>query len=89
MWKKICEQIKKKYRKVFKLDYLLNINTGEVHNLNNIKSRCKVNLIAEKNKKYITKKKFDKYLTGTISGVSINGCRYCNNNSDTDKRFKK
>ena len=89
MWKKFFEYLKKKRREILKLDYVLNKNTGEVHNLNNIKSRCKLHLISEKNKVYISKKKFDKSLTGTISGVSINGCRYCNSTTDSDKRFKK
>ena len=76
-------------RKVFKYDYLLNTNTGEVHNLKNIKDRCHIDLISKKNKKYITQKKFDNSLTSTINGKSINGCRFCNSKKDTDKRFKK
>ena len=85
----MLKKLKEKFRKLFKYDYVLNTHTGEVHNLKNIKGRCHIELISEKNKKYITKKMFDDRLTGTINGRSINGCRFCNSNSDTDKKFKK
>ena len=83
------KKLKERLRKIFNYDYVLNTNTGEVHNLNKITKRCRIELISDKNKKYITKRKFDKSLTSTINKKSINGCRFCNTNYDTDNKFNK
>lgn len=83
------KKIKQKLLKLFGYDYLLNLNTGEVHNLNNKKFRCRIELIADKNKKFITKNMFSKKINTTINGRSVNGCRFCNPKTDSDKKFKK
>jgi hypothetical protein len=61
--------------------YLVNLHTGEVHDLKNTHKNCNLHLIASYHKKYVTKKKAMKMMkTG-----NINGCRWCMPKSDTDK----
>lgn len=79
---------KEKLRKLFGYTYLLNLNTGEVHDTNNIKARCHVDSISKKNKKYLTKKQFEKAVGSVINKKDVNGCRFCNPKKNTDDRFK-
>lgn len=59
-----------KIKKFFGYNYLVNLNTLEIHDLNNPHTNCKTNLIT--NKKMITKKQLNKYLAN-----GYNGCRWC------------
>lgn len=80
---------KDKWRKFWGYVYLLNLNTGEVHDTENVKSRCHVNDISKKNKKYMTRKQFEKSLGTVINKKEVNGCRFCNSTKNTDNRFNK
>jgi hypothetical protein len=80
---------KDKWRKFWGYTYLLNINTGEIHDTKNAKSRCHIEDISKKNKKYLTKKQSEKILGTTVNKKEVNGCRFCNPNKNTDDRFKK
>ena len=62
---------------IFGYTYLLNINTGEVHNLKNKTVSCRVHLMSKQNKKYLTRKQFKKIMGTTINKKLINGCRWC------------
>ncbi|MFV1950655.1 MAG: putative baseplate assembly protein, partial [Nitrospinota bacterium] len=44
----------KKKREEAVFQYLVNTNTGEIHNLNTIQPRCNISAIHDKNKKFIT-----------------------------------
>lgn len=63
---KLIEKIKK----LFGYTYLVNLNTKEIHNLNNVHENCKIDLIA--NKKMITEKQIQSYFN-----KGYNGCRWC------------
>lgn len=59
-----------KIKKFFGYNYIVNLNTLEIHNLNKPHTNCKTNLMT--NKKMITKKQLNKYLAD-----GYNGCRWC------------
>lgn len=59
-----------KIRLFFGYRYVLNTKTQEVHNLKNIKTRCRIPLLV--NYKYLTKRQM---LKAIKSGA--NGCRFC------------
>jgi hypothetical protein len=61
--------------------FLLNLHTGEVHNLKNEKKNCGISLISRDHKKYVTKKK----AMEMIATKNFNGCRWCMSKEDTDK----
>lgn len=62
--------------------YLLNKNTGEVHDLRNKKPSCFTFMMNKKNKQYISKKHFKQIFNKEKYGVLINGCKHCNSNFD-------
>lgn len=53
--------------------YVMNKRSEETHDLDNIKTNCKLDIMADKNKKYITKRQF---LTLHKRGEA-DGCRWC------------
>lgn len=63
-------KLKLRIKKFFGFKYLVNLNTKEIHDLNNNHKNCHVDLI--KNTKYIRKRKLEKYLND-----DFNGCRFC------------
>jgi pyoverdine/dityrosine biosynthesis protein Dit1 len=67
-------------RKAFGYTYLMNKRTMEIHNLANPKRNCRSNMIARKNRKYLTKRGVQ--FEVTIKGA--NGCRWCMPELDTD-----
>lgn len=67
------------FLKLLGYKYLLNTNTLEVHSLKKQTKACRLNLMADHNKKYMTKKQVKKLLGGT---TLHNGCRYCMNEFD-------
>lgn len=76
-------------KKIFGYKYLLNKNTGEIHNLDSIKIRCRVDLMSAKNKLSLNKNELDDLLVdGKYENKKLNGCRYCNPILDIDKRRK-
>jgi hypothetical protein len=66
----------------FGFDYLLNTNTGEVHDLNNIKPKCGLDRMSHINKFYLTEKTYS--LLKKSDDKDINGCRHCLPEDDTD-----
>lgn len=86
---KFFKKFKARLLKIIGYKYVLNINTGEVHDLDNLTNRCQVGRIADKNKKYLTKKQFQKSINCVINNKRVNGCRYCIPKSDNDNNFKK
>lgn len=74
--------IKAFFRRLFGYNYLLNKSTGEVHLVANEKYQCGISRMGAKNKKFITKKKFNKIKFKYIDHKYINGCRFCNKTQD-------
>lgn len=62
-----------KIMKLIGYSYVVNKNTDEIHDLNNVHTNCKLLIMSKKNKKYITRKTADKLLSET----SHDGCRWC------------
>lgn len=61
-----------------KVNYVVNEQSMEIHDLDNQKRNCFINVI--KYKTYITNKiEYEKYLK-----MDYNGCRWCNKKDDTD-----
>ena len=53
--------------------YLVNLKTKEIHDLQNKKASCRLDLMAKKNKKYVNRSEMFR-LTKT---EDYNGCRWC------------
>lgn len=62
-----------KFIKWLGYSYLMNTRSNEVHDTNNTRRGCKMSTIADKNKKYITEKKFLKL----YDLDQADGCRWC------------
>lgn len=75
---------KEKLMKTFGYSFLLNLNSGEVHNLNNPKPTCGVDKMSKQNKKYLTKSDYMKIEDTLINKKKVNGCRFCMSENDTD-----
>lgn len=56
--------------------YLLNKNTGEIHDLMNEKSQCKIDEINHTHI-HMTDSYEAAYVYGLYSVNNVNGCRYC------------
>ena len=67
--------------KILGKTYLVNLHSGEIHNLKNEKKNCRIALISEHHKKYVTKKKAYEMM----ATKRFNGCRWCMKNENTDK----
>lgn len=67
------------WRRLFGYRYLLNLRSKEIHQLNNTTDNCLINLMSKNNKKFIGKRKLNKYLD-----QGYNGCRWCFASKDTD-----
>ena len=67
------KEIKKFFRLLFNLTYLMNKNTGETHDSLNINAQCGMQYANMKNFTYITKKKFLRL----DSEGKADGCRHC------------
>jgi len=65
--------------------YILNINTGEVHDVTKAKLNCGISKMAKKNKKRLTYKGYDDIRYTYVNHKYVNGCVHCNNSSTTDK----
>ena len=57
--------------------YLVNNRTKEIHDLQNIKYQCFIDIILDKT--LISEKELNNYLSN-----GYNGCRWCNPKYDTD-----
>ena len=69
--------------------YLVNKNTGEVHDLKNNKPRCGIDKMSSKNKKFLSTSEYTELMAnGKFNNKTVNGCRYCNPNADSDKHVK-
>jgi hypothetical protein len=75
---------KENLMKMFGYSYLLNLNTGEVHDLKNPKPSCGVDKMSKKNKKYLTISDYLKIEDTIINHHKVNGCRFCLAENDTD-----
>jgi hypothetical protein len=65
----------------FGYQYLVNLHSGEVHDLKNEHPNCRTYLISKDHKLYVKKAKAKRMMkTG-----SFNGCRWCMKKEDTDK----
>jgi hypothetical protein len=66
-----------KIMSIFGYKYILNKNTGEVHNIKVAKSICGLQYMSKKNKKYLTERQYI-LLKGRVENKKIvNGCRFC------------
>ncbi len=75
--------------KLLGYNYLLNKNTGEVHDLRNLKSRCGIDKMSNKNKKFLNESEYNDLMKiGKFEKKSINGCRFCMEKLDSDKHIK-
>ena len=61
--------------------YLVNLHSGEIHNLRNEHRNCKLGFISLDHRRYVTKRKAMKL----IASGGFNGCRWCMGEKDTDK----
>jgi hypothetical protein len=68
------------FKVFFGYRYLVNMHTGEVHNLRNPHKNCQTFLIGKDHKKYVTLAKAKKM----IATGKFNGCRWCMGAWDTD-----
>ena len=55
--------------------FLLNINTGETHDFNNMKKRC--GFVDHKNRRFVSYKKFKSLKGKFVNNKYVNGCRWC------------
>lgn len=69
------------FQKIFKIKYLINKSTGEVHKIKNITGACGIRNMAKKNKWYVTEKKYQELL---VADHRLNGCVHCFKDTDTD-----
>jgi hypothetical protein len=66
------------------LTFVVNHNSGEIHNVDNRRSNCRLSYLT--NYTQTTRRKVDKlYLGKEYNGKKYNGCRYCFKEQDTDK----
>lgn len=69
------------FRKILGQKYLMNKNSGEVHKLSNVNKACGVYKMSEKNKLYLTTRKYKEYRN---SDIKNDGCIHCNKEYNTD-----
>jgi len=69
------------FRKLLGQKYVMNKTTGEVHKLSNVNKACGVYKMSEKNKLYLTTKKYKKFRE---TDTQIDGCIHCNKEFNTD-----
>ena len=63
--------------------YLLNTNSGEVHDLSRKSKHCWIRLMNPKNKRHLSEKQFRQALKNGYQGKPVNGCRWCLKKHDT------
>jgi hypothetical protein len=63
------------FNKVFRPKYVVNLNSKEIHELENVQERCKVSSMTHT--RYIGKSKLSFYLKN-----GFNGCRWCFQSKD-------
>ena len=66
--------MKEFFLRLFGYKYLLNLNTLEIHSLKLKTKACRIDMMADHNKKYLTAKQKNKLLEGN---TLHNGCKYC------------
>jgi hypothetical protein len=67
--------------RIFGFTYLVNLRSGEIHNLKNKHKNCHINLIPTLHRWYVRKSKAIKL----IQSGCYNGCRWCMGDLDSDK----
>jgi hypothetical protein len=67
--------------KLFGYTYLVNLSTGEIHDLKVGHKNCHIELIAKDHKRYRTRKQVAKLM----GKAGFNGCRWCMAKFDSDK----
>jgi len=68
-------------KRLFGYRYLVNMHTGEVHNLDRQHINCCINFMAKGNKRLVSRRK----ALDLISKSRVfNGCRWCMGEKDTD-----
>jgi hypothetical protein len=67
--------------KLFGYTYLVNLNTGEIHDLKVGHKNCHTELIATDHRRYSTRKQVAKFM----GRAGFNGCRWCMRKFDADK----
>jgi hypothetical protein len=71
------------FRKILRIKYLINIDTGESHKLSNVTKACGIEKMARKNKWYVTERKY-RELIDEDEIERIDGCVHCNKEDNTD-----
>lgn len=66
---------------IFGYKYILNTRSNELHRISSITNACNINLMAEKNKKFLTARQANKKLRECIN---INGCCHCFKEKNND-----
>lgn len=66
--------MKEFFLRLFGYKYVVNHRSKEIHDLTKEQKNCKLDLMAEDNKQYITKKKRDKLFNAE---EPYNGCKWC------------
>jgi hypothetical protein len=59
--------------------YILNKSTKEIHRLSTKHKNCRLELMSNKNKKYISTNN-----VGMLFAIGYNGCKYCYKDEDID-----
>ena len=68
-------------RRMLGQEYVMNKKSGEVHKLSNVNKACGVYLMSDKNKLYLTSKRYAKIRNSVILN---DGCIHCNKKYNTD-----
>jgi hypothetical protein len=71
--KKLLDFVVKWWSYFFVKELILNTNTNEVHDTTKSKHNCMLHLMADHNKKYITRHQF----AGLFRNDKVNGCKWC------------
>ena len=69
------------WRRLFGFRYLVNVRSGEVHDLANQKVNCLLHMMNDDNKMFVGKKKAKRMMK---DNDFYNGCKQCNKDFDTD-----
>lgn len=69
------------FRKIIGQKYVMNKTSGEVHKLKKVNKACGVHKMSEKNKLYLTTRKYSKIRS---SELFSDGCIHCNKEYNTD-----
>lgn len=63
------------YNYTFKVMYLVNAGTGEIHVIKHIRKACHTERMSRKNAQYMSEKQLNNYQK---KHPSTDGCRFCN-----------